>query len=58
MGFTPINRITIVRLFEPRVIVVLWYDEVTGKVQEKRFKFDEVDFAFSFALSEFKSLAM
>ena len=58
MGWTPVNQITIERIFEPaRQIVVSWKDEVLGK-QEKRFTFEEADEALKLVAQEFKQLLM
>ena len=57
MGFTPINKVTVVRNFNPREIIVTWIDDVTGE-HEKKFDFHDESEAFLFAASKFKQLAM
>lgn len=57
MGWTPVNKITIVRNFHPREIVVTWNDAVVGD-KEKRFAFDAEKEVFEFVVREFNSLCM
>ena len=58
MGWTPVNKITIERIFEPtRQIIVSWEDGILGK-KEKRFTFEEADEALKLLSREFKSLCM
>lgn len=57
MGWTPVNKITIVRDFETREIIVSWHDDQLGD-KEQRFKFEEKDKAMEFATKEFNQLCM
>lgn len=58
MGWTPINKISIERVFETmRLIVVSWDDEFLGQ-QEKRFPFTDAAEAIKFAQDQFTILCM
>jgi hypothetical protein len=57
MGFYPVNRVGVVREYNPREIVVTWHDDVTGD-HEKRFSFEEHKEALEFAIRQFEQLAM
>ena len=57
MGFTPVNKMSLVRDFNTREIIVTWTDDITGE-HEKRFAFEQKQEALEFAAKEFNSLAM
>lgn len=57
MGWTPVNKMVLIRDFETREIVVSWVDDVTGD-HEKRFPFDQKKEALEFSANEFNQLAM
>lgn len=58
MGWTPINKISIERVFEPmRLIVVSWDDDFLGQ-QEKRFPFTDAAETIKFAQDQFTILCM
>jgi len=58
MGWTPVDRVTIYRDYTTRELVVEYKVADNKVLQVKRFKFDQDQEAFDFALKEFTQLAM
>lgn len=61
MGFTPINKVHIERIFpmnEERHLIVKWRDQVLDEWQEKKFPYLDTKEAFEFASKKFSELAM